>query len=109
MERLVATTVVAIPGADGKSEVAAAKEAASQPSQADLDKINAELNKATALVSTLTGQIKPLETQIAELKKNRPARPQYAMSARDRKNRPTQPLPFAVISVRKVILYHVVF
>ncbi|MCH9652480.1 MAG: DUF1553 domain-containing protein [Planctomycetes bacterium] len=85
VERLVATTVVAIPGADGKSEVAAAKEAASQPSQADLDKINAELNKATALVSTLTGQIKPLETQIAELKKNRPARPQYAMSARDRK------------------------
>ncbi len=84
VEKLIATTVVSLPAADGESEVASAKDAANQSPAEDLDKINAELKKATALVKTLTGEVKPLETQIAELKKNRPARPQYAMSVRDR-------------------------
>ncbi|QDT41449.1 Planctomycete cytochrome C [Gimesia alba] len=74
-EQLVATTVVD----------PAKPNAGNQPSQADVDQKQAKLNKANDLVSNLTSEVATLKTKVAELKKNAPARPHYAMSARDRK------------------------
>ena len=85
VEKLVASTVVVQSISEGKSEVAPATGAVIQPSQADLDKTIVELKKSTQLVATLTNDIKQLETQVVDLKEKRPTRPQYAMSARDRK------------------------
>ncbi|MFH1302648.1 MAG: PSD1 and planctomycete cytochrome C domain-containing protein [Planctomycetota bacterium] len=74
-EQLVATTVVdpAKPNADNR------------PSQADVDRKQEKLNKASDLVSRLNNEVATLKTKVTELKKNVPARPQYAMSARDGK------------------------
>lgn len=85
LEKLVATTIVTPSESDNQSKVASAKDTTNQASQADLDKTIVELKKATERVTLLTNEIKPLESQVANLKKNRPSRPQYAMSARDRK------------------------
>ncbi|QGQ22196.1 DUF1553 domain-containing protein [Gimesia benthica] len=74
-EQLVATTVV-----DPKNP-----NALKGPSQADVDRKKAELEKADAQVTQLTTEVTTLKTKIAELKKNPAPRPQYAMTARDRK------------------------
>ncbi|WP_145182320.1 DUF1553 domain-containing protein [Gimesia chilikensis] len=74
-EQLIATTVV-----DPKNP-----NALQGPSQADVDKKKAELEKANAQVTQLTSEVTTLKTKVAELKKNPAPRPQYAMTARDRK------------------------
>ncbi len=69
-----------------QTETAALKEGATAELAATeaLDQAIASLQTATDLVTTLKGEIGSLETRLAELKQNRPPRPQYAMSARDR-------------------------
>ncbi|WP_145455332.1 PSD1 and planctomycete cytochrome C domain-containing protein [Gimesia panareensis] len=74
-EQLVATTVVD----------PAKPDALKGPSQADVDRKKAELEKANAQVTKLTSEVTTLKTKVAELKKNPAPRPQYAMTARDRK------------------------
>ncbi|MFI4851809.1 MAG: DUF1553 domain-containing protein [Gimesia chilikensis] len=74
-EQLVATTVV-----DPENP-----NALKGPSQADVDRKKAELEKANAQVTQLTTEVTTLKTKVAELKKNPAPRPQYAMTARDRK------------------------
>ena len=74
-EQLVANTVVDPENPD----------AIKGPSQADFDKKKAELEKANAQVTQLTTEVTTLKSKIAELKKNPAPRPQYAMTARDRK------------------------
>lgn len=48
------------------------------------DQLAKTLAEHSATVATLTETVKTLTDQIDELKKNQPARPQYAMSVRDR-------------------------
>ena len=69
-----------------QTETAALEEGATaEPAATEaLDQAIASLQKSTDLVTALKGEIGSLETKVAELKQNRPPRPQYAMSARDR-------------------------
>jgi len=52
--------------------------------QAELDSLTATLAEATAAVEASKAEIAKLESSVSELKKNRPPRPRYAMSVRDR-------------------------
>jgi len=56
----------------------------SPDSQKELEQANARFEEAAASVAGLKSEIASIEAKTAELKKNRPTRPQYAMSARDR-------------------------
>ena len=67
--------------AAGKSGVT--KPADQTPQQA-FDAAVAQLAAAGALVTKLKGELAPLQTAVETLKKHRPPRPPYAMSARDR-------------------------
>ena len=74
-EQLVATTVVD----------PAQPNAIKGPSQADVDKKKEKLDKANELVAQLSTEVTTLKSDVAKLKKNPAPRPQYAMTARDRK------------------------
>ena len=53
--------------------------------RSSLDQALAELGEATTSVATLKDEVVKLDTSgVEELKKNRPPRPRYAMSVRDR-------------------------
>jgi len=88
LEKRVATTV-AVP-TDATTEADAAPEGGQTESaepaatQAEVDQAVAALAEATNRAAALKGEIGPLKTKVAELKKTNPPRPKYAMSARDR-------------------------
>lgn len=90
VETLIASTAAIAPSETQESPsdtTVESAQSATEPAatQADLDKADAQLADLTKQIDDLTAALPQLENQIAELKKNRPARPQYAMSARDRK------------------------
>jgi hypothetical protein len=68
-----------------ESEVIASEAGASPPAEAKTPEKATEPKEAPeAIIAKLKGELAPLETAVTELEKNRPPRPPYAMSARDR-------------------------
>ena len=68
-----------------KSDATATGAGASPPAEAGTAKKEEEPKEAPeAMIARLKGELAPLEAAVAELEKNRPPRPPYAMSARDR-------------------------
>ncbi|TWU17232.1 Planctomycete cytochrome C [Novipirellula galeiformis] len=61
-----------------------AEKVAADTKAADTKADDAKAKAAAKLVADLQAEVTSLEAKLAELKKNRPARPQYAMTARDR-------------------------
>ncbi len=70
---------------DAEKAVAEAKEGDTAPAEA-LKKAVAELSAADSQIAKFKAEMAPLEAAVKELEKNRPPRPPYAMSARDRAN-----------------------
>jgi len=68
-----------------KSEDAAPEAASSPPAEAETPENAGEPEEASeAMIARLKGELAPFEAAVKELEKNRPPRPPYAMSARDR-------------------------
>ena len=68
-----------------KPETAVPETESSPPGEAEAPENAAKPEEAPeAMIVRLKGELAPLETAITELEKNRPPRPPYAMSARDR-------------------------
>ena len=102
VEKLIATTVAAQaeetakpdetaksdktekPDEAAKPDAAAAETPAKPMPQEELKAVVAQLQEATEAIASLKAAMPPLEAQVADLKKSRPARPQYAMTVRDR-------------------------
>ena len=81
-ELLAAITARQDAAQDGDQSDAAASEL--REAQMELDQFVAKADEATARVTALKDELKTLEANAAELKKNRPPRPKYAMTVRDR-------------------------
>ncbi len=75
---------------DAETEVAEVADAEAEAAEANDTKVDdaeasdAEAEKAAKLTADLQAEVTSLEAELAERTKNRPARPPYAMTARDR-------------------------
>ena len=67
-----------------KADDAATNSAELDTAKTEVDSATAKLTKATTLAASLKDEVAKQEAALEDLKKNRPSRPQYAMTVRDR-------------------------